>query len=88
MPLHPNNALEFQLPIVRSTNTGISSVIYPDGTESPRLGVGKEGALDVNVPLGTGVATFYQTYGIYPVLLIFLILLGVTALRESRLFRK
>lgn len=29
-------ALEFQIPIVRSTNTGITSVIYPDGSESLR----------------------------------------------------
>lgn len=71
-------ALEFKLPIVRSTNTGISSVIYPDGSESPRLEIGKTDILDVNVPVGTGEATFYQLYGVYPVLVIFLLLLGIT----------
>ncbi|MCM2350407.1 MAG: apolipoprotein N-acyltransferase [Bacteriovoracaceae bacterium] len=77
-------ALEFQLPIVRSTNTGISSVIYPDGSESKRLDVGTEGILDVNVPLGTGQATIYQTYGVFPLVGIFLILLLITWYREKR----
>lgn len=77
-------ALEFQLPIVRSTNTGISSVIYPDGSESKRLDVGAKGILDVNVPLGTGQATLYQTYGVFPLVGIFLILLLITWYREKR----
>lgn len=77
-------ALEFQLPIVRSTNTGISSVIYPDGSESKRLDVGAKGILDVNVPLGTGQATLYQTYGVFPLVGIFLILLLMTWYREKR----
>ncbi len=77
-------ALEFQLPIVRSTNTGISSVIFADGSESKRLGVGVTGNLDVNVPLGSGEATFYQTYGVYPLLGIFLLLILVTWFRERR----
>ncbi len=77
-------ALEFQLPIVRSTNTGISSVIYPDGSESKRLNVGVKGILDVNVPLGSGEATFYQTYGVFPLVGMFFILLVVTYLRERR----
>lgn len=77
-------ALEFKLPIVRSTNTGISSVIYPDGSESPRLGIGKTDILDVNVPVGTGEATFYQTYGVYPVVVIFLLILGITWFVERK----
>ncbi|MFP5387296.1 MAG: apolipoprotein N-acyltransferase, partial [Bacteriovoracia bacterium] len=77
-------ALEFNLPIIRSTNTGITSVIYPDGSESRRLGIGESGALDVNVPLGTGEATFYQKYGVYPTLVIFLFLFGVTWFRERK----
>lgn len=77
-------ALEFQLPIVRSTNTGITSVIYPDGSESKRLGVGEENALDVNVSLGNGQATFYQTWGVYPAVVIFLLLMGLTWIRERR----
>ncbi len=78
-------ALEFNLPIVRSTNTGITSVIFPDGSESKRLGVGESGALDVNVPLGNGEATFYQIYGVYPLAGIFVILFLITWIREKRI---
>lgn len=77
-------ALEFKLPIVRSTNTGITSVIYPDGSESQRLGVGETSTLDVNLHLGNGEATFYQLYGAYPTVGIFLILLAITWFRERR----
>lgn len=77
-------ALEFNLPIIRSTNTGISSVIYPDGSESKRLGIGETDLLDVNVNLGNGEATFYQLYGAYPLAVIFLILFGLTWFRERR----
>jgi apolipoprotein N-acyltransferase len=75
-------ALEFNLPIIRSTNTGITSVIYPDGSESKRLGVNVEGVLDVQVPLGTGESTLYQRFGIYPLYLLFLGLFGLTWWRE------
>lgn len=77
-------ALEFSLPIVRSTNTGITSVIYPDGSESRRLDIGATGSLDVNVPLGTGEATFYQQYGVYPLVALFGILLLIAFIREKR----
>ncbi|HXH32458.1 MAG TPA: apolipoprotein N-acyltransferase [Bacteriovoracaceae bacterium] len=75
-------ALEFQLPIVRSTNTGITSVIYPDGSESKRLGIGQTDILDVKLPISPGHNTIYQLYGAFPILAIFIILLGVTVLRE------
>jgi apolipoprotein N-acyltransferase len=76
-------ALEFQLPIVRSTNTGVSSVIFPDGSESRQLGVGEKNLLDVVVPLGNGEATFYQTWGVWPLLIIVALLFAVTAAREK-----
>ena len=77
-------AVEFQLPIIRSTNTGVSSVIYPDGTESRRLGIGEKNVLDVSVPLGTGEGTFYQTWGVLPLLLIAGALILATILREMK----
>jgi apolipoprotein N-acyltransferase len=67
-------ALEFNLPLIRSTNTGITSVVYPDGSESERLGVNEIGVLDVNVPLPEAGTTIYQLYGIYPSLGVFIIL--------------
>jgi apolipoprotein N-acyltransferase len=77
-------ALEFQLPIIRSTNTGITSVIYQDGSESRRLGVGEKGVLDVNVPLGNGKTTPYQLWGEYSTVAIFIFLMLATWLRERR----
>lgn len=76
-------ALEFMLPIVRSTNTGITSVIFPDGTESKRLGIGQESVLDVDLPISAPQNTFYQLYGALPMLGIFALLLLITWLREK-----
>ena len=78
-------ALEFLMPIVRSTNTGITSVIYPDGSESRRLDIGEKGSLDVDVALGSGEATLYQRFGIYPLLVLVALLVFETWLRERKL---
>ncbi len=71
-------ALEFNMPIIRSTNTGVTSVVFADGSESKQLGIGEEGTLDVKVPLGNGKATIYQTYGLWPFIMMFVFLLGIT----------
>jgi apolipoprotein N-acyltransferase len=76
-------ALEFQMPIIRSTNTGVSSVIFPDGSESKQLGMGEKNLLDVIVPLSNGKSTTYQDYGAIPMFLIFLALLGIIFVREK-----
>ncbi len=76
-------ALEFKLAIVRSTNTGLTSVIYPDGSESNRLHIGEKSTLDVSVPIGTGEGTVYQRYGIYPFLLFFFIIFVIVWFKES-----
>lgn len=69
-------ALEFNLPIIRITNTGISSVIYPDGSESERLLIGEEKVLDTKLKLNKqSSATIYQKFGIYTFLLLISILL-------------
>ncbi|MBA2404877.1 MAG: apolipoprotein N-acyltransferase [Bdellovibrionales bacterium] len=79
-------ALEFQLPIIRSTNTGISSIIYPDGSESRRLGVSEVGRLDVTLPLGKPTSTVYQAYGIFPLLLLVGLIYLITWFRERRIY--
>lgn len=71
-------ALEFNLPVIRSTNTGITSIIYPDGSESKRLLIGEQNILDIELDLGKGEATFYQNYGILSSLLIFALILLIS----------
>lgn len=56
-------SLEFQVPIIRSTNTGITSALYPDGSESPRLLTGEEKYIDIKIPLRPTSITPYQKYG-------------------------
>jgi apolipoprotein N-acyltransferase len=77
-------ALEFQLPIIRSTNTGISSVTYPDGTESKRLKINQIGKLDIIVPIHKTDATVYLRYGFFPFLLLFVLLYMITWWLEKR----
>ena len=80
-------ALEFNMPIIRSTNTGISSVIYADGTESKRLGVYKTGNLDLELLFSQNKATTYQKFGILPLFALWILyfifhLLGIKLKNE------
>ena len=77
-------ALEFQLPIIRSTNTGISSIIYRDGSESPRIGINKLGNLDIDIPIQNAKSTVYQVYGVFPLLILAALIYLMTWWRTSR----
>ena len=66
-------ALENQLPIIRSTNTGITSVIFPDGSESARLPVGYTGNLDLSLKLAPTLPTVYQRFGFLTLLPLWLL---------------
>ncbi len=69
-------ALEFNIPIVRSTNTGITSIIYPDGSESKRLGVYEKNILDVKLETSSNrEVTLFQKFGLLPMIIIWIILL-------------
>ncbi len=57
-------AVEFQKPIIRSTNSGITSLIDIDGKESERLLPGEEKSLDLNLYLPERPATIYQKIGL------------------------
>lgn len=57
-------ALENRKYLVRSGNTGISSVWAPDGTCTKRLAYGTKGVISVNAPLINGT-TFYAKHGDY-----------------------
>jgi apolipoprotein N-acyltransferase len=72
-------ALEFDLPILRMTNTGITSVIYPDGSESYRLLPFTQGNLDVSLALRDRRGTIYQSLGLFAVINLFIALLLIHA---------
>ena len=72
-------AIELGLPIVRSTNTGISSILYPDGSQSPQLTLGQTANLDIHFKFEEGSPTLYQRYGILPSILV-MILVSALAL--------
>lgn len=56
-------ALEFQIPIVRMTNTGISSILYPDGSESKRLKLFSIDSLDIDLHTPQREPTIWQQFG-------------------------
>lgn len=66
-------ALEFGIPIIRSTNTGITSVIYPDGSESPQLKWGEKTSLDLQLKIPKNKPlTLFATLGIFAFTFFFL----------------
>lgn len=67
-------SIEFNLPMIRSTNTGISAIIDQSGQPSKVLGIGVSGNLDAIVALPEREPTFYQIWGIWSFLLIFSII--------------
>ena len=81
-------SLEFNIPIVRSTNTGITTILYPDGSESKRLNVGEKTFLDVDLKLSPRAATIFQQFGLWGLVLISLILLGLELLLKRKSFFK
>ena len=72
-----SRAIEEGLPVVRSANTGISAVIDRNGRFIERLEIGKEGLLDIYVPI-TDKRTIFSIYGnkIYILILIFMLMLA------------
>lgn len=77
-------ALEFQAPVIRSTNTGITSVLYSDGEESEQLKWNELRALDISMSKrSTDVATLFQRFGHWP-LFIGAFILGLFFLARDR----
>lgn len=77
-------SVEFKLPIVRSTNTGISVVIDKNGKEVERLNLNKEGNLDVSLSLNTKPyelnQLWYAKWGVFaflPILLLLFLFQGI-----------
>jgi apolipoprotein N-acyltransferase len=75
-------ALEFQMPVVRMTNSGISSVLFPDGSESQQLSYGSQDILDLTLMTPYPYPTFYQRWGIFPLIGLYLLILGLLLIFE------
>ena len=76
-------SLEFQIPIVRMTNTGVSSVLYPDGSESKHIPLFQPGSLDFILKTNGKQETFYQSIGFLGVVFAFLILTLISMMIEK-----
>ena len=70
-------AIEFNLPILRSTNTGISTYIKANGQELDRMEYDRAGNLDLSLAVGVP-SQDYQTlfqklgfWGIFPLWILF-----------------
>jgi apolipoprotein N-acyltransferase len=55
--------IETRLPQVRSTNTGISALILPDGTLQARTQIGTEEIMNLSVPITDPIPTLMKTWG-------------------------
>lgn len=75
-------ALELGRPMLRATNTGITSAIGPDGHEFSRLPWYTRGVLEVQVTSRRGL-TPYVRLGDWPVLALSIALLAMATLRGS-----
>ena len=83
--VHSSRAIELGTPLVRAALTGVSTVIYPDGTLGPSLGLDETGVLPVEVPI-TELTPPYRVLG--PVLPYALAVLVGLALIDAFLRRR
>jgi len=81
-------ALEFDIPIVRMTNTGISSILYPNGSESERIELFKEAYLDIDLHTPETQQTLWQKYGIINFVIFALFCFMLSILFESIFYKK
>jgi apolipoprotein N-acyltransferase len=66
-------AVEFNIPVIRSTNTGITTILMPDGSETSRLNYQERKILDVELNIFNRESTIYQRFGLWMVSLLALI---------------
>lgn len=63
-------AIEFSIPMIRSTNTGISAIVNHKGIVESYLGVFQKGNLDYELKIRKRDKTLYQKLGIFSFLLL------------------
>ena len=63
-------AIEFQMPVVRVTNTGLSSILYPNGKKSTDMGLFSEQVRDIVLSTKALKPTMFQRYGLLPLLIL------------------
>ena len=84
-------AVEQGLPLVRAANTGISGVVDSVGRITARLGLGREGVLDADLPTALGEPTVYARWGdlwLLPLAAVGLVLLLRRRNRKDRAARQ
>lgn len=79
-------SIETKIPIIRSTNTGITSILFPDGSESERLAIGDKNRLDLVLYKTLERESFFQKNGHYP-LFILMGLITLLSFLVIRLFK-
>lgn len=79
-------ASEFQLPLVRMTNTGITSILYPNGSESERIELDQAQSKNYTLEIKESAPTWFQRVGIFTVLIIMVtaILIEYLRLKNSK----
>lgn len=76
-------ALEFRKPIIRSTNTGITTVIDEQAKISNYLDIDEKNNLDLNIFVHENTTTFYQRWGNYPLNILLIIIVSIYLLRPA-----
>lgn len=78
-------AVEFNLPVVRATNTGISSVILNTGEEQVRLGNYVQDVLDFTLETEESKITLFQRFGFLNITVLGLLLIGLSLVLRKKL---
>jgi apolipoprotein N-acyltransferase len=77
-------SVEFNLPIVRSTNTGVTTLILANGIQAKTLGLFTKGNLDFDLCAPERTPTLFQKWGFAGLIPIVLLLLGLALFFSTR----
>lgn len=81
--------IEFGLPMIRSANTGISSIVNSNGLEEKRTSIDKIEALDYLLQVNNApIKTIFLQFGCLPTIIISILLLIINGLLSRKTFFK